>query len=196
MRKRYLFATLMALMTNASAQLYEGVTTMAQDHHSWRSSILADQDSTIIRTNSFSKEGVAMIALDYTPPSCTVQLWFVLDIGNAADADNYRGDITLSFRADTGQRFDLPGRSSVTMGDTMGSVTLDTTEHFPALMTELRRGKSLRTKIKFGDDEAGALYMTYSLMGFTAAQTRAFDLCMKPTTRRGPQSRPNYIDRL
>lgn len=175
---------------------HSGTSTLIHQHQNWQSNLLMSEQMGVARFSSFSQERYGLLALDYVLPSCSLNLSFVLDMGVTSSVDNIRRDVMISFRADTGRRFDLPGVSSVSMGESMAAVTLEVTKEFPGLIDSLRKGSVLRAKILIGENESAAMYMTYSLHGFTAAQDRALALCLKPATRKMPPSRSNYIDQL
>jgi len=195
MKRLLLSVVLVLLSAQAMAQLQQGTITLRQSYQNWEAFLLTISGSTYARTSSISIEGDILLTIDRTGIDCAPSLVFMVYTGPLGK-DNSRPDVTLSFRADSGRRFDLQGTSSITMGDEFGQVLLNSTPQFSDLMSELRRGASLRTKIMFGDNESGAIYSTFSLRGFTAAQLRAEELCNKPFSRPGKTARPNRMDRL
>lgn len=191
--KKWIFSTLLVLFCSpVLGQVTFGQIALKQTHKKWSSFLLTTNGLTESRAFTYQLDGDIPMALDFSLPNCAVTLTFYLSLDTAVKQDVTRTDVILSFRADSGTRFDLTGTSRITMGDTTGIVTLDTTDRFVDLIAEMRRGSSLRTKILFGHNEKDAIYMTYSLDGFTAASSRALDLCMRPANinNRNQQRKP------
>ena len=101
-----------------------------------------------------------------------------------APKDNTRNDVLVTTRTDSGDRVNFAVSSTVTMGDTYASVYLPNSTNLLGQIGEMSRGQVLRIKIKFGEDEAEAMYSTYSMIGMTAAYRRAEKMCLVPVSIR------------
>lgn len=183
MRKLILFVAVCFLSLSAQAQVMSGTVSARQVHRAWSSLLLTVGQTTEARSISAALDDNVGLALDFAPPACRATLVLLFSLPRAATVDNTFRDITLSFRADNRTRFDLPGSSHVTMGDSTAIIGLDPSDRFMELISEMRKGASLRVKIAFNGNEDSASYLTFSLGGFTASYLRAFDLCAKPSPR-------------
>lgn len=170
-----------AMMSATSAQMVIGKSMYSQNSGYWRSFLLVLPDAVSSRaaTPSTSGSGISL-AFEFIPPSCLPILEFLLSFNNPAQRDVARSDILVTLRTDSGPRVSFQAGGYTTMGDATGMVFVLNDSNLMGQIGEMSRGQVLRTKVVYGNDEAGASYDTYSLIGMTAAFRRAATMCSNP----------------
>lgn len=170
----------------ASAQIVSGRLMFDQRNGYWSSFLLVLPNSAAnTRASATSTDGtITTLAFDFTPPNCVPVLKFLFSMGETAQKDNTRTDLLITMRTDSGARVEFSAASMVTMGDTTGMIYVMDNGSLLGQIGEMSRGQVLRVKTVFGDDTAGAIYNTYSLMGMTAAYRRAEGMCKNPASLR------------
>lgn len=169
-----------------------GQIIMHEPSKDWESFMLSSRGKVTLRATSIANEITAPLVLEFEPPQCHSRIAFVLPLKQPSRADEIRKDVLVSLRVDGGTRFDLPSLAGVTMGDVTISVMIRSTVFYEQIIEAMKSGSTLRIKIQSTSTEP--IYLSYSLVGFTAAHNRAYDICDKARAR--GTSRPSAIDRL
>lgn len=179
--------TLVCTPNLTTAQIFTGETYFERLYGRWHSFMLVLPNTVSMRATTIADDGTLPFVVDFYPPKCQPNFSFMVPLNYVADKDVTRNDVIVSFRADTGARIDSYAVSMITMGDTSGIIAPISSDITYNLVSEMKRGYTLRVKVSFGPNSYGNedLYFTYPLSGFTASYIRAEDMCMNPTKYRG-----------
>lgn len=123
--------------------------------------------------------GASMI-FDFTPPSCSVMVEYLVPFSVPAETDIPSAGLDVVWRIDDGRLFNLKGLTGkVAMGDAQYVLYMYSFENFDAVLAALENGAVLRMRETVN---SVPYYFSFQMNGLASAFRRAQSACAAYTT--------------
>lgn len=181
----------------ASAQVTRGKIAGEEKKGYWSSFMLTINSSISFRTFASSllqagNDPVAVI-VDLYPPQCTAIFSFQFIFPAPLTANIAHRDILINLRVDSKTLYTMRGSFSGVIGDSAGFVSLNRSNEFSSLITDMKAGGVLRAQLSWFDGSGTIATPMVPLTGFTYSINRAQQACL---SFEQPKPAPNPFQSL